>query len=86
MRYRIVYSDQIDRKAFKRLPKKDLVRIRKAIEVKLTSDPELFGKPLRHSLKGLRSLRIGDYRVIFVIQKQEVQILAIAHRSTVYDS
>jgi hypothetical protein len=39
---------------------------------------------LRFSLKGLRSLRVGDYRVVFRIQKNEVFIVLIAHRSFVY--
>jgi mRNA interferase RelE/StbE len=55
-----------------------------AIESKLFIQPELFGKPMRQSLKGCRKLRIGDYRVVFRIEKRTVQILAIVHRSTKY--
>jgi mRNA interferase RelE/StbE len=59
-------------------------KIRQAIEEKLSNHPEIFGKPLRRSLKGFRKLRIGDYRVIFRIEKKTVKILIIQHRSTVY--
>jgi mRNA interferase RelE/StbE len=62
--------------------------IQRAIETRLTIDPMGFGKPLRYSLRGHRSLRTGDYRVIFRIDETEkmVSILAIKHRSVVYDT
>lgn len=59
-------------------------RIRRAIEEKLTTKPEMFGKPLRRSLKGYHKLRVGDYRVICRIEKLKVKIFAIQHRSVVY--
>ena len=58
--------------------------IKKAIEGKLTTQPEFFGKPLQFSLTGLRSMRVGDYRVIFQLKKKEVFIVFIAHKSVVY--
>ena len=58
--------------------------IRRAIEEKLTNTPEFFGKPLQFSLAGLRSLRVGGYRVIFQLKKNEVFVVLIAHRSVVY--
>jgi len=58
--------------------------IKKAIEEKLTINPSFFGKPLQFSLFGLRSLRVGDYRIIFQLKKKEVLVILIAHRSIVY--
>jgi len=60
-------------------------KVKIAIEKKLTTKPETFGKPLRQSLKGYRKLRVGGYRVIFRIEKKTVKILAILHRSVVYE-
>ena len=60
--------------------------IKKAIEEKLSIKPEFFGKPLQFSLIGLRSMRVGDYRIIFQLKKKEVFIVLIAHRSVVYKS
>ena len=60
------------------------VKIKIAIGYRLTTHPEVYGKPLRQSLKGYRKLRVGDYRVIFRIEKRTVKILIIAHRSVVY--
>lgn len=68
----------------KRLDKQTAKRISSAILSKLTSDPYRFGKPLQYSLKGARSLRIGDYRVLYFIGGKEVWILAIFHRRTDY--
>lgn len=59
-------------------------KIKTAIEEKLTVYPELYGKPLRYSLKNYRKLRVGDYRVIFRIEKQMVKILVIQHRAVAY--
>ncbi len=62
------------------------VRVKASIEHKLTSAPELFGIPLRRSLKGHRKLRVGDYRVVFRIEGKIVYIVAILHRSIVYQT
>lgn len=59
-------------------------KIKLAIEGKLLNDPEVFGKPLRKSLRGFRSLRVGDYRVIYLIKKDFILIVIIGHRSMVY--
>ena len=58
--------------------------IRRAIEEKLTTAPEFFGKPLQFSLKGLRSMRVENYRIIFQLSGTVVYVVLIAHRSVVY--
>lgn len=62
-------------------------RVKKAIEKKLMVNPVVFGKTLRHSLKGLRRLRVDDYRVIYKIDENKdlVIVVKIAHRREVYD-
>ncbi|MDO8561373.1 MAG: type II toxin-antitoxin system RelE/ParE family toxin [bacterium] len=55
-----------------------------AAEQKLCKMPEIFGKPLRQTLSGLRALRVGDYRVVYRIDKRNVYIIAIIHRSVGY--
>ena len=69
------------------IPKLDSVwkeNIQKSIRAKLITHPELYGLPLRQSLKGLRKLRVGDYRVIYKIKEKKVLIVIIEHRSVVY--
>jgi len=58
--------------------------IRRAIEQRLIEEPILLGEPLRHSLKGHRKLRVGDYRIIYRISGRNIIILKIGHRKDVY--
>lgn len=60
-------------------------RIKKAIESRLSTSPHQYGVPLRKTLKGYWKLRVGDHRVIFKINGDEVWILAIINRKDVYD-
>lgn len=85
MRYIVRYSKHIDWKRFKKLPKSDRERLKSAIEKKLAVDPEIFGKPLRKSFFGCRSLRVGSYRIIYRIEGTFVDILLFGHRSTIYE-
>jgi len=55
-----------------------------ALQSRLATNPEHYGKPLRYSLKGCRSLRVGDYRVVFKVEKRTLRILAVKHRSKGY--
>lgn len=59
-------------------------RIRKAIEERLMTAPHQYGEPLRKSLKGYWKLRIGDYKVVFKVVKNEVWVLRIINRKDVY--
>ena len=67
-----------------KIDKKTKNRIKKAIDDKLLTHPELFGIPLRQSLKGHRKLRVGIYRIVFSIQGRTVYITAILPRDSVY--
>ena len=60
-------------------------RIKKAIETRLMTEPHRYGDPLRKTLKGYWKLRVGEYRIVFKVVKDEVWILGIIHRKKVYD-
>lgn len=85
--WRIQYADSVVQDDIPRLDHAAKQRIKKAIETKLTSDPLRFGKPLRHSLHHLRTLRVGDYRVLYHLDHDAmlVSIASIGHRRDVYD-
>ena len=85
MSFVVMYHPEVVKEDIPALPKKERERIQTAIEQKLTTRPEVFGKPLRRSLKGYRKLRVGDYRVIFRIQGSTVKIFVIGNRSIVYE-
>jgi len=84
IKFSITYHALAVREDILRLPAAWKKKIRLAIEKKLAIYPETYGKPLRKSLAGYRKLRVGDYRVIFRIEKLTVKIFAIQHRSVVY--
>jgi mRNA interferase RelE/StbE len=83
-KYRIEYLASVVEKDIPTLPTVWKKNIRQAIEGKLQDNPEVFGKPLRKSLRGFRSLRVGDYRVIYMIETCIILIVVIQHRSVVY--
>lgn len=82
--FEIVYHRSVVEKDIPQLTSSWRIKIRAAIDQKLRSHPEVYGKPLRRSLKGYRKLRVGDYRVVFRISDSRVMIFAILHRSIVY--
>ncbi len=85
MNFEIIYHPLVVTDDIPKLSQEWKTKIQKAIEERLTIHPETYGKPLRRSLKGYRKLRVGDYRVIFLLEKNTVKILVIQHRSVVYD-
>ncbi len=84
--FKILYHEEVVKKDIPKLGAERKAKIGAAIETKLTTRPEVYGKPLRPSLKHYRKLRVGDYRVIFRIENQQVKIFVIQHRSRVYSS
>lgn len=83
--FTIVYHELVLARDIPKLPDEWKAKIKRAITERLTTHPDFYGKPLRRSLKGYRKLRVGDYRVIFRIEKSTVKVLIIQHRSVVYD-
>lgn len=84
LRFKLVYHELVITEDIPKLTKTWKDKIRNSIESKLTVEPQTFGKPLRRSLRGYRRLRVGDYRVVYRIQEEEVKIFVIGHRSIVY--
>ena len=59
-------------------------RVKISIEKKLAVAPLLYGIPLRNDLRALRKIRVGDYRILFLLEHKEVFIVAIGHRKDIY--
>ena len=49
-------------------------RISEAIESRLLTEPEKYGHPLRKPLSGYWKLRVGDYRIVYKILKDDLGI------------
>lgn len=81
---RVVYHPLVARHDIPRLDRNAAKRIRKAIEEKLVSHPEIYGLPLRGTLKQYWKLRVDDYRVVYGIKSKIVFIFVIANRKEVY--
>jgi mRNA interferase RelE/StbE len=84
IRYSIYYHKKVVEQDIPLLDNVWKIKIKGAIEQKLTAFPETFGRPLRRSLRGYRKLRVGDYRVIFRIEGKKIKIIVIGHRSWAY--
>ncbi|MDD5449746.1 MAG: type II toxin-antitoxin system RelE/ParE family toxin [Candidatus Omnitrophica bacterium] len=84
MGYLLLYHPDILKEDLQNIPANIKARIRRAIETRLAVDPVHYGEPLQDSLKGHRRLRVGDWRVIYRIDGQEIIILKIGNRKDVY--
>jgi mRNA interferase RelE/StbE len=83
--YTIRYHHLVKKEDLPKLDNTSKARIRKAIETKLMVAPEEYGEPLRKTLKGYWKLRVGDYRVVFKVEGNEITVLGIRHRRDVYE-
>lgn len=56
--------------------------------IKGAADPGRFGRPLRGPMKGFWRYRVRDYRVLCRLERRMlvVVVIAVGHRSTVYDA
>ena len=52
-------------------------QIVRALRKRLSIDPKAYGKPLSGEFAGLRKLRVGEYRVIYRIVEQRVEVLVL---------
>jgi len=72
-------------KAIRKLDAQTRSQVRAAMD-RLREDP-LRGKPLQLTLKGLRSWRTGEWRIVYRVthDRLEVLVVAVGHRREVYD-
>jgi mRNA interferase RelE/StbE len=72
------------RKQYEKLPPQIQGRVAAALE-HLAVEP-LSGKPLQGELRGDRSHRVGEYRIVYTPEPalQRLVVLRIAHRREVY--
>lgn len=81
------YSIKIKRSAareLQRVPLSDRTRVAQAID-RLAESP-MAGSPLKGGLKGIRRVRVGDYRVLYEVQETALVVLVVrvAHRRDAY--
>ena len=81
------YSTRIKRSAARelaRLPRHARERI--VLTIDRLGDNPLAGSPLKGDLRGLRRVRVGDYRVVYEVLDGELVVLVVlvAHRREAY--
>ncbi|MDO8446466.1 MAG: type II toxin-antitoxin system RelE/ParE family toxin [Deltaproteobacteria bacterium] len=76
--FKVVIDELVFAEDFKSIAKNDQQRIIRTIRKKLTTEPERYGKPLRGDLKGFWKLKVDNFRVVYSINKGEIEVYAIA--------
>jgi len=84
MKYTIFASKRFI-KEFNKLPANLQRKIKN--EIKILEDKPFAGISLQGTLSGKLKLRIGNYRIIYIVNTKEkrVYLLAIGHRKKVYN-
>ncbi|MBM4064984.1 MAG: type II toxin-antitoxin system RelE/ParE family toxin [Planctomycetes bacterium] len=82
MNYKLTYTPRAERD-IKKLDPAAKNRIGKAL-LKLQANPLLYSDKLRDPSIGTYRFRIGDYRVIFDIEGNDIVVLRIGHRKEIY--
>ena len=85
MPYQIKFAEIVVKEQIPLIPRPYRLQIKKAIEERLVTEPVKFGKPLKHSLFGFRRLRVGDWRVIYRMNGNDVEIVKIGNRKDIYE-
>jgi mRNA interferase RelE/StbE len=80
--YRLVYTQRAIRD-IQKLDESTKKRIGKSL-LKLEEDPLRYVEKLTDFRLGAYRFRIGDFRVIFDIEDNEIVVLRIAHRRDIY--
>ncbi len=82
MKYELVYTRRAKRDT-KKLEPRTRDRIGKTL-LRYAEDPLRFAEKLTDPILGEYRFRVGDYRVVFDIQGNEIVVLRVGHRREVY--
>jgi len=81
-RFKIRFAPSFHRRT-RALDKEVQIRILREVDI-LKTNPYA-GKPLRGEMRGVYSLRVGDYRILYNIKGNEVFLLLVGHRKRIYE-
>lgn len=76
-RFDVRFADET-KKEFRKLGPSASAEILGAIEKKLTRDPAGYGEPLVRELAGYRKLPVGQWRVVYHVEGEDVLVLVLA--------
>jgi len=75
--WNIKFHPLVLREDFKKIDPENQKQILRQIVKKLSINPEAYGKALSGELHGYWRLRIGDFRVIYRILKDKIEVLIV---------
>ncbi len=82
---KVIYLESVLEKDIFKIPIDTRKRILDAIERKLMVAPAVYSKPLSGIFRGYYKFRVGQYRVVYRIEKQAIIVVVIiSHRKDVY--
>jgi len=82
MNYKLEYTNRADRD-IQKLPPEVKKRIGKAL-LRYSRDPLRYSEALRDPKLGTYRFRVGDYRVIFDLEGNDIIVLRVGHRRDIY--
>jgi mRNA interferase RelE/StbE len=75
--YTVVIDELVLKKDFKKIDSSDQRRLIRAIRKKLATKPRKYGEPLSGDFAGLWKLRVGQYRIIYKVEQNRIQVYVI---------
>jgi len=82
MKYRLVYTHRVI-KDIRKIEEKVKQKIGKTLK-RYVEEPLKYASKLTDPALGTYRFRIGDYRVIFDIEDEEIVVLRVGHRRDIY--
>lgn len=84
--YEPVVAGPVARALAETIPERAAWAILEFINGRLLDNPRRIGYPLENELAGLHGAHVGDYRVIYRIDDEQlvVEVLRVGHRADVY--
>ena len=76
-KYKVRFADEI-KKEFRKLGHSARVAILSSVEKMPTTKPDEYGEPLVRELVGYRKLPVGQWRVVYYVDKGQILVLVLA--------
>lgn len=77
MTYLLHYHPLIWKEDFKHIDRPQQRRLIRTVEKKLATRPDQYGRPLTGPLQGYWKLKVGEYRVVYRIERQEIVVYVL---------
>jgi mRNA interferase RelE/StbE len=86
--FQVLFKKSVIKKDIRALSADARSLIGRVIKERLAAKPLDFGKPLKNSWRGHRSLRVSFYRIIYRVNVEEktIIIVAIKNRKNAYEA